>query len=94
VILQDHQPERIEKWNEVWTAFKKDSPEVRQTLETEFRAALGRLSTRPKIHVRSEPAIALGEYEGRQDGTQKSWWSRMFTQAGPSPCRSGHSIAS
>jgi hypothetical protein len=41
VILQDHQPERIEKWNEVWTAFEKDSPEVRQTLETEFRAALG-----------------------------------------------------
>jgi hypothetical protein len=41
VISQDRQPGYVEKWNEVWTAFRKDSPEIRQTLETEFRAALG-----------------------------------------------------
>jgi len=33
--------ERIRNWNEVWTAYRNDSPEIRWTLETEFRAALG-----------------------------------------------------
>jgi hypothetical protein len=33
--------ERIKKGNEVWAAYLKGSPEIRQTLETEFRAALG-----------------------------------------------------
>jgi hypothetical protein len=41
--------ERIEKWNEVWAAYLKDSPEIRQTLETEFRAALG--SWRAKLAI-------------------------------------------
>jgi hypothetical protein len=49
VISQGHQPGRVEKWVEVWTAFEKDSPEVRQTLETEFRAALG--SWRAKLAI-------------------------------------------
>ncbi|MBA3426242.1 MAG: hypothetical protein H0U04_17280 [Rubrobacter sp.] len=41
--------ERLKQWNDVWTAFKKDSPEIRQTLETEFRAALG--SWRAKLAI-------------------------------------------
>ena len=41
--------ERIKKWNEVWAAYLKDSPEIRQTLETEFRAALG--SWRAKLAI-------------------------------------------
>ena len=49
VISQDHQLGRVEKWVEVWTAFEKDSPEIRQTLETEFRAALG--SWRAKLAI-------------------------------------------
>jgi hypothetical protein len=49
VTSQDHQLGRLEKWNEVWTAFEKESPEVRQTLETEFRAALG--SYRAKLAI-------------------------------------------
>jgi hypothetical protein len=49
VISRDYQPGYAEKWNEVWTAFEKDSPEIRQTLETEFRAALG--SWRAKLAI-------------------------------------------
>jgi hypothetical protein len=53
VMLQDFQegPQggRIRTWNDVWTAFRKDSPEIRQALETEFRAALG--SYRAKLAI-------------------------------------------
>ena len=43
-MVQDQEirgSERIRTWNEVWTKFRKDSPRILQTLETEFRAALG-----------------------------------------------------
>jgi hypothetical protein len=36
----------------VWTSFEKESPEIRQILETEFRAALG--SWRAKLAILSE----------------------------------------
>jgi|SRR5215211_2861122 len=49
VISQGDQPGRVGKWVEVWTAFEKDSPEIRQTLESEFRAALG--SWRAKLTI-------------------------------------------
>jgi len=39
--LEIRRSERIRAWNDVWTKFRKDSPRIRQTLETEFRAALG-----------------------------------------------------
>jgi hypothetical protein len=56
VIRQDDQPGNIEKWNEVWTAFTEDSPKIRQTLETEFRAALG--SWRAKLAILLEFILA------------------------------------
>jgi hypothetical protein len=56
VISQDHQPGRVEKWNEVWTAFERESPEVRQTLETEFRAALGSYRAKLAILLEYRPA--------------------------------------
>jgi hypothetical protein len=40
-MRRDGEQGSVEKWVEVWSAFEKESPEVRQTLETEFRAALG-----------------------------------------------------
>jgi hypothetical protein len=60
--------ERIKKWNEVWVAYLKDSPEIRQTLETEFRAALG--SWRAKL------AILLGNLS-RQDQESPSEASQV-----------------
>jgi hypothetical protein len=53
-IRQEHDPQSgyFEKWDQVWTAFQKDSPEIRQILETEFRAALG--SWRAKLAILSE----------------------------------------
>lgn len=41
VLMGEPGTGRVGKWNKVWTDFEKDSPEIRQTLETEFRAALG-----------------------------------------------------
>jgi len=41
VIGRQHQLGEVEKWHEIWTSYQKESPEIRQTLETEFRAALG-----------------------------------------------------
>jgi hypothetical protein len=35
------EPGYADRWNAVWTAFGEDSPRIRQTLETEFRAAYG-----------------------------------------------------
>jgi hypothetical protein len=49
LLSRGYQPRYAERWNEVWTAFEKDSPVIRQTLETEFRAALG--SWRAKLAI-------------------------------------------
>jgi hypothetical protein len=44
-----YQPGYTERWNEVWSAFEQEAPEIRQTLESEFRAALG--SWRAKLAI-------------------------------------------
>ena len=56
VIRRGDGPGDVEKWNDVWTAFEKESPEIRQLLETEFRAALG--SWRAKLAILSESLTA------------------------------------
>lgn len=42
-------PDDIRKWSEVWHRFEKESPEIKYTLEEEFRASLG--DTRAKLSV-------------------------------------------
>jgi hypothetical protein len=41
VVRHDEQPQSIDKWHEVWKRFERESPEIREVLEEEFRAALG-----------------------------------------------------
>ena len=57
-MSQERSSQRIRKWNEVWTAFGEDSPMLQQTLETEFRAALG--SYRAKLAILLEYIAILG----------------------------------
>ena len=55
-------------WVEVWTAFEKDAPEVRRTLETEFRAALG--GWRARLAILIEYLLALRD--ARDNGSLPS----------------------
>jgi hypothetical protein len=69
VISQDRRQGRVEKWEEVWTAFEKDSPEIRQTLETEFRAALG--SWRAKFAILLDRIPATRQEEKSASGAKR-----------------------
>jgi hypothetical protein len=69
VIRRDDQPGDVEKWNEVWTAFEKDSPEIRQTLETEFRAALG--SWQAKLAILLEALSTSRQNQKRKTETNR-----------------------
>ena len=40
-VFKDYDTEDIQKWLDVWKSFEKESPEIKERLETEFRAALG-----------------------------------------------------
>lgn len=66
LISRGYQPGYAERWNEVWTAFEKDSPEIRQTLETEFRAALG--SWRAKLAILLE---SISAYRQNQESASE-----------------------
>ncbi len=41
VTNEDRHRALVEEWDAIWQRFQKESPEIRDTLETEFRAALG-----------------------------------------------------
>jgi hypothetical protein len=69
VISRDPQQGRVEKWDEVWSAFEKDSPEVRQTLETEFRAALG--SWQAKLAILLDRVKATQRDEKSASGAER-----------------------
>jgi hypothetical protein len=68
-------PDDARKWLAVWQRFKKESPELREALEEEFRASLG--DTRAKLWrlrrgselVRPQ-SPALEPPQSREDGSQ------------------------
>jgi len=48
-----------QKWLEVWTRFEKESPEIRDRLETEFRAALGYRTARlRRVGLNTRPLLS------------------------------------
>jgi hypothetical protein len=65
-MRRDDELGSTQKWVEVWSAFEKDSPEVRQTLETEFRAALG--SWRAKVALLLDYLSAFRGTQGTGPG--------------------------
>jgi hypothetical protein len=60
---EELEPGYVEEWNRVWYAFRQESPEIKQALETEFRAAYG--SWRAKFAI-------LLEYMSASRQDQKS----------------------
>jgi hypothetical protein len=56
IYEEEREPGYVEEWNRVWYAFRQESPEIKQALETEFRAAYGSWRARLAILLEYVPA--------------------------------------